>query len=104
MVTVYLSIDTGKTWTHLSLEKTKQISRIVMHPTNPDIIYLAAQGKYAIPTEEIGVYKSIDGGKTWNKTLYENDFAGAAELSMDMNNPQVLYAALCIKKNTLENH
>lgn len=91
---VYKSTDAGKTWTHLGLEKTEQISRIVIHPTNPDIVYVAAQGKYTSPTEERGIYKSIDGGKTWKKTLFVNNYAGASELSIDMNNPQVLYAAL----------
>ncbi|NQY07504.1 MAG: glycosyl hydrolase, partial [Flavobacteriaceae bacterium] len=91
---VYKSTDAGKTWTHLGLEKTEQISRIVIHPTNPDIVYVAAQGKYASPTSERGVYKSTDGGKTWKKTLFVNTFSGASELSMDINNPQVLYAAL----------
>jgi photosystem II stability/assembly factor-like uncharacterized protein/ferritin-like metal-binding protein YciE len=91
---VYKSTDAGKTWTHLGLEKTEQISRIVVHPTNPDIVYVAAQGKYTAPTSQRGVYKSTDGGKTWKKTLFVNDFAGASELSIDMNNPQVLYAAL----------
>ncbi|WP_075341000.1 VPS10 domain-containing protein [Tenacibaculum agarivorans] len=91
---VYKSTDAGKTWKHIGLTKTEQISRIVVHPTNPDIVYVAAQGKYSLPTKERGVYKSIDGGKTWKKTLYGNEYSGASELSIDMNNPQVLYAAL----------
>ncbi|SNR15779.1 VPS10 domain-containing protein [Tenacibaculum jejuense] len=91
---VYKSTDAGKTWKHIGLTKTEQISRIVIHPTNPDIVYVAAQGKYSSPTSERGVYKSIDGGKTWKKTLFVNDFSGASELSIDVNNPQILYAAL----------
>lgn len=91
---VYKSTDGGKTWNHLGLEKTEQISRIVIHPTNPDIVYVAAQGRYTAPSEERGIYKSTDGGKTWKKTLYVNTMSGASELSLDMNNPQVLYAAL----------
>lgn len=91
---VYKSTDAGKTWKHLGLEATEQISRIVIHPTNPDIVYVAAQGKYPSPTTERGVYKSVDGGVTWKKTLYVNTFSGASELSMDPNNPEVLYAAL----------
>ena len=91
---VYKSTDAGKTWKHIGLTPTEQISRIVIHPTNPDIVYVAAQGKYPSPTTERGVYKSTDGGTTWKKTLYVNTFAGASELSMDYNNPQVLYAAL----------
>ncbi|WP_366665079.1 glycosyl hydrolase [Gilvibacter sp.] len=91
---VYKSTDGGETWEHLGLKETEQISRIVIHPTNPDIVYVAAQGKYTAPTEGRGVYKSVDGGKTWKKTLYSNPYGGASELSMDMNNPDVLYAAL----------
>jgi len=88
------STDAGKTWKHIGLTTTEQISRIVIHPTNPDIVYVAAQGKYPSPTTDRGVYKSTDGGATWKKTLYVNEFSGASELSMDMNNPNVLYAAL----------
>lgn len=91
---VYKSTDGGKTWKHLGLEKTEQISRIVIHPSNPDIVYVAAQGRYTAPSEERGIYKSTDGGKTWKKTLYVNTMSGASELSIDMNNPQVMYAAL----------
>ena len=91
---VYKSTDAGKTWTHLGLKETQQISRIVIHPTNPDIIYVAAQGAINGSTKERGVYKSIDGGKTWKNVLYVNDMTGAAELSMDMNYPEVLYAAM----------
>ena len=91
---VYKSTDAGKTWTHLGLTKTEQISRIVIHPTNPDIVYVAAQGRYTKPSSERGIYKSTDGGKTWTKTLYVNEFSGASELSIDMNNPQIMYAAL----------
>lgn len=91
---VYKSTDAGKTWKHIGLTETEQISRIVIHPTNPDIVYVAAQGKYSSPTEERGVYKSIDGGVTWKKTLFANNFSGASELSLDINNPQILYAAL----------
>ena len=91
---VYKSTDAGKTWKHIGLTATEQISRIVIHPTNPDIVYVAAQGKYPSPTSERGVFKSMDGGKTWKKTLFVNTFSGASELSMDMNDPQVLYAAM----------
>ncbi|WP_432410701.1 WD40/YVTN/BNR-like repeat-containing protein [Rasiella sp. SM2506] len=91
---VYKSTDAGKTWKHIGLTPTEQISRIVIHPTNPDIVYVAAQGKYPSPTAERGIYKSTDGGVTWKKTLFVNNFTGAAELSMDYNNPQVLYAAM----------
>jgi photosystem II stability/assembly factor-like uncharacterized protein len=91
---VYKSTDAGKTWKHVGLAPTEQISRIIIHPTNPDIVYVAAQGKYPSPTADRGVYKSTDGGATWKKTLFVNNFTGASELSMDYNNPQVLYAAM----------
>lgn len=91
---IYKSTDEGKTWQHIGLKETEQISRIIIHPTNPDIIYVAAQGKYTAATSERGVYKSIDGGKSWKKTLFVNNLTGAAELSMDALNPQVLYAAM----------
>ncbi len=91
---VYKSTDSGKTWKKMGLEKTQHISRIIIHPKNPDIVYVAAQGALYGPTEERGVYKSTDGGVTWKKTLYKNKLSGAVELSMDANAPDILYAAL----------
>lgn len=91
---VYKSFDGGKTWIKLGLENTRQISRIVIHPKNPDIVYVAAQGAINGPTTDRGVYKSTDGGQTWKKVLYVNDLTGCSELSMDYNNPRVLYAAM----------
>ncbi len=95
---VYKSIDAGKTWMHIGLKNTQQISRIVIHPTNPDIVFVAAQGAINGSTKERGIYKSTDGGKIWNKVLYVNDMTGAVELSMDMNFPNVLYAAMWYHK------
>lgn len=91
---VYKSVDAGKTWTHMGLKETQQISRIVIHPTNPNIVFVAAQGAINGSTKERGVYKSVDGGLTWSNVLYVNDMTGAVELSMDMNYPNVLYAAM----------
>ena len=91
---VYKSTDAGKTWKKMGLEKTQQIARIVIHPDNPDIVYVAAQGALHGPTKERGVYRSYDGGETWEKVLYVNDMTGSTELSMDMNNPNVLYTAM----------
>ncbi len=91
---VYKSTDAGKTWRKLSLEKTQHISRIQIHPTNPDIVYVAAQGALHAPNPERGVYKSTDGGETWDKILFVDEKSGAVELSMDMNTPEVLYAAM----------
>ena len=91
---VYKSTDAGKTWKKIGLEKTQHISRIVIHPTNPDIVYVAAQGALYGPTKERGIYKSIDGGKTWKNVLYVNELTGGVELSMDMNFPEIMYAAM----------
>ncbi len=91
---VFKSTDAGKTWKKIGLEKTQHISRIVIHPKNPDIVYVAAQGALYGPNQERGIYKTVDGGKTWSQVLFVNNLTGCAELSMDMNNPQVLYAAM----------
>ena len=91
---VYKSTDAGKTWIKLGLEKTQHISRIIIHPTNPDIVYVAAQGALFEGNAERGVYKSVDGGKTWKNTLFVNDLSGAVELSMDANYPEIMYAAM----------
>ncbi len=89
---VYKSKDGGKTWRHLGLKETQAISRIRIHPTNPDIVYVAALGHPYGDNEERGVFKSIDGGNTWKKILYESPKAGAADLIIDRRNPEVLYA------------
>ena len=91
---VYKSTDAGKTWRKIGLGKTQHISRIVIHPSNPDIVYVAAQGALYAPNEERGVYKSIDGGESWEKVLFVNTLTGCSELSMDPNTPKVLYAAM----------
>ncbi|MEN8789809.1 MAG: glycosyl hydrolase [Flavobacteriaceae bacterium] len=91
---VYKSLDAGKTWTKMGLEATQHISRIRIHPTNPDIVYIAAQGALHGPNKERGIYKSIDGGKTWNQMLFVNELTGCSELSMDPNTPETLYAAM----------
>ncbi|MDH5367445.1 MAG: glycosyl hydrolase [Cyclobacteriaceae bacterium] len=91
---VYKSTDAGKTWKKIGLEKTQHISRVVIHPTNPDIVLVAAQGALHGPNKERGIYKSVDGGKNWKQVLYVNDLTGCSELSMDMNYPDILYAAM----------
>ncbi|NET35146.1 MAG: glycosyl hydrolase [Cyanothece sp. SIO1E1] len=90
---VYKSIDGGKSWKHMGLEKTRHISDVVIHPTNPDIVYVAAQGALHGPSEERGIYKSTDGGASWKKVLYVDENSGASSLSMDQTNPRILYAA-----------
>ncbi len=91
---VYKSTDAGRTWEKLGLDKTRHISRIVINPNNPDIVFVAAQGAEYGPSKERGVYKSVDGGKTWKKVLFVNDSTGSADLSMDKNDPEVLYTAM----------
>ncbi len=91
-VGVYKSTDTGKTWQHMGLPSTHTIARIVIHPTNPDIVYLAAGGHEWTDNEERGVYKTTDGGKTWDKILYVDAKTGANDLVMDPTDPNVLYA------------
>jgi photosystem II stability/assembly factor-like uncharacterized protein len=91
---VYKSMDAGKTWTHLGLEKTRHISDVVIHPTNPDIIYVTAQGAQYAPSAERGIYRTQDGGITWENILSVNDTTGASSLSMDMTNPRILYASM----------
>jgi len=91
---VYKSTDAGKTWTHVGFERSENISKIRIHPTNPDIIFVAAFGKHSAPNAERGVYKSTDGGKSWRRVLFRNDSTAAIDITIDRTNPDVLYAAL----------
>lgn len=91
---VYKSTDAGKTWVHLDLADTLQIAAIVVDPRNPDTVYVAAQGNPWVPSAGRGVYRSRDGGKTWQRVLFVSPTTGAHDLSIDPGNPQVLYAAL----------
>ncbi|RTL55891.1 MAG: glycosyl hydrolase [Sphingobacteriales bacterium] len=90
---VYKSTDGGKTWKNIGLQNTRHISEVVVHPANPDIVYVGAQGTVHGPNSDRGVYKSTDGGATWRKVLFVNDSTGVSSLSMDMHNPRILYAA-----------
>lgn len=90
---VYKSEDGGRTWKKMGLEETRFISRIVIDPYNPNVVYVAAQGHLWGPNEERGVYKTADGGITWKKVLYINADTGIADLAMDFSNSQILYAA-----------
>jgi photosystem II stability/assembly factor-like uncharacterized protein len=91
---VYRSTDAGKTWTHIGLEQTQHISRIIIHPKDPDTVLVAAQGALYSPSAERGVYKSTNGGAAWKRVLFVDDKTGAVELSMDATNPRILYAAM----------
>lgn len=90
---IYKSIDAGRSWSHAGLRETKHIGRICIHPRNPDIVYVAALGDIFGPHEDRGVFRSRDGGKTWEKVLYRDADTGAIDLSMDPNNPRILFAA-----------
>ncbi|MBW8861585.1 MAG: glycosyl hydrolase, partial [Acidobacteria bacterium] len=91
---VYKTTDGGKTWTSIGLVETQNISRIRVDPSNPDVVYVAAFGHHAAPNPERGVFRSKDGGKTWDKVLFRDNKTGAIDLVLDPNNPQVIYAAL----------
>lgn len=91
---VYISRDAGVTWENVGLEGTRQISTIHIHPANPDVIWVAAQGSPWAPTSDRGVYKTTDGGKTWSKTLFSDNNTGAIDLTIDPNNPRILYASM----------
>ncbi len=89
---VYKSTDAGKTWVHLGLEDTQNIGEIAIHPTNPDLVYVAAFGHVYGTNEERGLYRSQDGGKSWEKILFRSDKAGANDIALDPTNPRIIYA------------
>ena len=91
---VYKSTDEGKTWKKIGLDLIQHIARIAIHPNDPNIVYVAGQGALYSNSKERGVYKSTDGGVSWKNVLYVDDKTGCVELSMDMNNPRILYAAM----------
>ncbi len=90
---VFKSTDAGKTWTYVGLKETQQISRVRIDPKNPDIVYVGALGHVWGPNSERGVYKTVDGGKTWKKILFRNDSTGVTDLEIDPFDSQTLYAA-----------
>jgi photosystem II stability/assembly factor-like uncharacterized protein len=91
---VYKSTDGSKTWQLMGLRDSHHISRIVIHPTNPDIVWIAAMGHLGTPNSERGVYKTTDGGRTWKQVLYTGDTVGAIDLIRDPRDPNVLYVAM----------
>ncbi|MDB4906176.1 MAG: repeat-containing glycosyl hydrolase [Gemmatimonadetes bacterium] len=91
---MYKSTDAGRSWTRSGLDNTGRISRIVVHPTNPDIVYVAALGTAYGPQPDRGIFRTTDGGKSWEKVLFVNDSTGAADIIMDPNNPRILYAGM----------
>lgn len=91
---VYKSADAGKTWTHAGFRDSDGISKIRIHPANPDIVFVAGFGRYGLPSGERGLFKSADGGKTWKKVLFRDNKTGAVDVAIDRRNPQVMFAAL----------
>jgi photosystem II stability/assembly factor-like uncharacterized protein len=97
---VYKSVDGGETWQLMGLPDSHHIARIVIHPKNPDIVYVAAMGHLFSPNEERGVFRTMDGGKSWQKVLYVDDGTGATDLVINRANPSILYAAMYEKHRT----
>lgn len=91
---VYKSTDAGKTWSHMGLDLTGRIARVIINPDNPDIVYVAAMGHCYGPQQERGVYRTSDGGKTWERVLFVDENTGAGDLVMDPNNPRILFAGM----------
>ena len=91
---IYKSTDAGKTWTHMGLEKTGRIGRIVIDPRDPDIVLAAALGHAYGPQPERGIFRTTDGGKTWQRVLFVDEGTGCADIAMDPNNPRILFAGM----------
>ena len=91
---VYKSTDAGRTWKHMGLSDTRHIGKVRIHPKNPDIVFVAALGHAFGPNQERGVFKSVDGGETWKQVLFKSEKAGAVDLSIDPNNPRIIYATI----------
>jgi photosystem II stability/assembly factor-like uncharacterized protein len=90
---MWKSTDAGKTWTFAGLKESRHIPRVRIHPRNPDLVYAAVLGDLYVPKQERGVYRSKDGGKSWERVLFANENAGAIDLVMDPSNPRVLFAS-----------
>jgi photosystem II stability/assembly factor-like uncharacterized protein len=90
---MYKTVDAGKTWTHIGLDSSRHIPRIRVHPSNPDLVYVAVLGDLYQSSSQRGVYRSKDGGETWENILFANDDAGAVDLILDPNNPRIIYAS-----------
>ena len=91
---MYKSEDAGATWTHIGLPNSRHIAEIRIHPNDPNVVWVAVQGAAHGPSKDRGIYKSVDGGQSWEQTLYVNEYAGAADLSIDAHNPRILYAGM----------
>ncbi len=91
---VYKSTDAGKTWRHVGFSDSQAISKIRIHPSNPQIVFVASFGHYGAPSDERGIYKSTDGGATWQRKLFRDAKTGAVDIAVDPHSPNVLFAAL----------
>ncbi len=97
---IYKSTDAGKTWQHMGLKDSHHIGRIALHPTNTEVLYVAAMGHLWGPNNERGLYKSVDGGKTWERIIYVNDDTGVVDVALDPQNPEIVYAATYQRRRT----
>jgi photosystem II stability/assembly factor-like uncharacterized protein len=97
---VYKSTDAGSTWSNIGLKDTRHIGRVIVHPTNPDIVFVAALGHAHGPNAERGVFRSLDGGKSWEKVLYKDENTGAIDITFDPHNARILYASLWEARRT----
>jgi len=91
---VWKTVDAGKTWSKVGLADVQNFSRVRIHPTDCDTVYVGGFGQYGVPNEDRGVFKTSDGGESWDKVLYRDDKTGAVDISMDPGNPETLYASL----------
>ncbi|MDZ7646406.1 MAG: hypothetical protein U5K54_04075 [Cytophagales bacterium] len=92
---VYMNLsDAGKTWKNMGLEKTFRISRVIVHPTDTNTVYVASMGHTHGPQQERGIFKTTDGGKTWVQVLFVNENTGASDMSIDPKNPETIFAAM----------
>src|SRR5262249_9379482 len=91
---VYKSSDAGKTWAHVGFSGSDAISKIRIHPTNPDIVFVADFGRYGAPSDERGIFKTTDGGRTGKKVLFRDNKPGGVDVAIDRRNPNVMFAAL----------
>jgi photosystem II stability/assembly factor-like uncharacterized protein len=100
---IYKSTDGGRSWKHIGLKNSKFVGRLCIHPQNPDLVYAAVLGDVFGPNSERGVYRSKDGGATWERILYRSDVAGTIDLTMDPNNPRLLFASMWEAKRNFWN-
>ncbi len=101
---VYKSTDAGRTWFNIGLTDTQHIASVLVHPRNPDIVFVAALGHAYGPNDERGIYRSLNGGKTWERVLFKDNHTGAIDIAMDPHNPNVLFAALYQVQRTPWSH